>query len=67
MNDSFRKSCTIQLSPDIDANISVNVPVPGSGVHPGYVYMIQAILHTTDGEQIKEDLTVVGMNDCTIQ
>ena len=68
MNDSFRKSSTIQLSPDLHSNISFNVPVPGSGVHPGYVYMIQAVLHTTNGNQIKElEDTIVGMNDCTKQ
>ena len=66
MNDSFRKSCTIQLTPSLDSDISLNVSVPGSGVHPGYVYMIQAVLHTADGNQIKEDLTAVGMYSMTI-
>ena len=60
MNDSFRKLCTVQLTPDLDPDISLNVSVPGIGVHPGYVYMIQAILYTTDDNQIKEDLTAVG-------
>ena len=65
MNDSFRKSCTVQLPSDLDTEISVNVPVSGSGVHLGYVYMIQAILHTTDGDQIEKDIIAKGMNGCT--
>ena len=60
MNDSFRKSCTVQLSSEQD-KISVNVPVPGSGIHLGYVYAIQAVLHTTDGNQIEKDLTAFGI------
>ena len=66
MNDSFRKSCTVQLTPDLDPDISLNVSVPGIGVHPGYVYMIQAILYTTDDNQIKEDLTAVGTYEYNI-
>lgn len=61
MNDSFAKSCTVQLSSDPNTTVSVNVPVHGNGIHLGYVYVIKASLHTTNGDQIENDLITTGM------
>ena len=61
MNDSFRKSCTVQLSSKLNHTVSVTVSVHGSGVHPGFVYVVQATLHTTDDNHFESDLIAVGM------
>ena len=61
MNDSFRKSCTVQLSSILNDTVSVTVSVHGSGILPGYVYVVQATLHTTDDNNYESDLITVGM------
>ena len=61
MNDSFRKSCTVQLSSKLNDTISVTVSVHGSGVQMGYVYVVQATIHTSAGNNFESDLIAVGM------
>ena len=61
LNDSFRKSCTVQLSSRLNDTISVTVSVHGSGVQMGYVYVVQATIHTSDGNDFESDLIEVGM------
>ncbi|XP_065908834.1 uncharacterized protein [Dysidea avara] len=55
LNDSFSRSFTVQLSPELDTTIAVRVPVHGTGVHLGYVYVIEATLHTTNGRILRSD------------
>ena len=62
MNDSFRKSCTVQLSAKLNNTISVTVSVHGSGVQMGYVYVVQATIHTSDGSDLESDLVTIGMH-----
>ena len=62
MNDSFRKSCTVQLSAKLNNTISVTVSVHGSGVQMGYVYLVQATIHTSDGNDLESELVTIGMN-----
>jgi len=61
MNNSFSRSFTVQLSPELDTTIAVRVPVHGTGVHLGYVYVIEATLHTTDGRLLRSDPIIAGI------
>jgi len=61
LNNSFSRSFTVQLSPELDSTIAVRVPVHGTGVHLGYVYIIEATLHTTDGRILRSDPIITGM------
>ena len=64
LNDSFTNSFTVKLPSNIDTVIAVQVPVHGTGVHLGYVYVIQATLLTTDGSKIESDPITAGMCIC---
>ena len=64
LNDSFSRSFTVQLSPELDTTIAVRVPVHGTGVHLGYVYVIEATLHTTNGRILRSDPIIAGLPLC---